>query len=112
MKVYILTEHSGQYEDYCVTTIGACSTEEKAEAKRDTIIKEHEGNKKRYIEQTRVKDNIYIEWDETLKDKYLAEGLSLRQAHEKLEELLDTLGEIDYFDDEDYWYEIESFELE
>ena len=112
MKVYILTEHSGQYEDYTVETISVCSTREKAEVKRDAIIKEHKDNEAKYIRQTRAIDDVYIEWDETLKDKYIAGGLSLQQANEKFEESLDSLEEIDYYDDEDYWYKINEFELE
>ena len=112
MKVYILTEHSGQYEDYYITTVGVYSTYEKAEAKKNAKVIEYKYNEKRYIEQTRAVDDVYIEWNETLKDKYIAEGLSLQRANEKLEELLGSLEEIDYFDDEDYWYKINGFELE
>ena len=112
MKIYILTEHSGQYEDYYITTVGVYSTYEKAEIKKNAKIKKHKDDKEKYTRQTRVRDDLYIEWNETLKDKYLAEGLSLQQANEKLEELLDALEEIYYYDDEDYWYKIEGFELE
>ena len=112
MKVYILTECSGQYEDYYEGVVGVYSTYKKAENEKNTKIKGHKDFKEKYTKQTRAMDDLYIEWDETLKDKYLGEGLSLQQANKKLEELLDTLEEIDYYGDEDYWYNINGFKLE
>lgn len=110
MKVYILTEHSGQYEDYYITTVGVYSTHEKAKIKEAVMVKIDKDRKDKIDKQYKELDKLHNEYY-TLRDKYVSEGLStvkITKEYEEAEDKLDVWGN-EY---ERYWYNINGFELE
>lgn len=110
MKVYILREHSGQYEDYYVTVVGVYSTYEKAEIKKNTKIKTNQDIQNKIDESNKIKDEFFDNWY-ILKEKYLSEGLSIAEINDIYEKLEDDL-DCYWSEPEHYWYDINEYELE
>jgi hypothetical protein len=110
MKIYVLKEGSGQYEDYYESVVGIYSTYEKAKIKKDIKIKEDKDTKDKIDAQYEVLDKLQSEYWIT-RDKYLSEGLSIKKITKEYEEAEDKLdvwgGEY-----ERYWYDIKGYELE
>ena len=110
MKVYILKEGSGQYEDYYESVVGVYSTYEKAEAKKNAKVKENQDMQNKIDASNEKKDKFYSDWF-ILKEKYLSEGLSIAEINEIYEKLEDDL-DCFWGEPEHYWYNVNGFELE